>query len=270
MSTARSLATQASRIQPPISLTASRTLVAEDSGAHFFYNGVGDITLNFPDALPVGFYCRVSLASGGGRVLFNKNSRLSYGNASREALIFQWDVADVFLSADGGNPIFLPIYNLALPVLYAQNTAQETRSTTTLVAVAGLSAPLEVNAAYDVDIVVPYTSSVTTESLKLGVTLPNGAVPSLQIDIFVTNTSGTSNRTGHYWPTAALAASGTSGSASVVGQTLMAHVWGKVRTGATAGNLVVTAGARDTSGTVTIAANTASMSVSKVYDQGRT
>lgn len=269
MTSSRILAGLASKLTPPVALTANKTLVASDSGTHFFSNSASTFTLTFPDTLPLGFNVRVSNA-GTGAVLFNIGSRLSYGNGSRDALIFQWDVCDVVLSTDGGNPIFLQTYNLALPVLYAQNSAQETRATTTLTAMAGMSLPMEVNAAYDVDIVVPYTSSVTTESLKLGVNLPANAIPYLQIDIFVTNTSGTSNRTGHFWPTAALAASGTSGSASVVGQTLMAHIWGKVRTGATAGNLVVTAGARDTSGTVTIAANAASMSLSKVYDQGRT
>lgn len=269
MSTARNLAAQASRIDPPIELTANRTMSDDDSGKSFVYNGNAAIVLTFPLALSNGFKARISNA-GQGSVTFNYPGRVEFGNASRGGLIFQWDVADVECEAVGATPVFNAIYNLALPVLYAENTAAVTRSNTTLTAMQGMSLPLEVNAAYDVDIVVPYTSSVTTESLKLGVTLPNGAVPSLQIDIFVTNTSGTSNRTGHFWPTAALATSGTSGSASVVGQTLMAHVWGKVRTGATAGNLVVTAGARDTSGTVTIAANTASMSASKVYDQGRT
>jgi hypothetical protein len=244
-------------------------MVAADSGGHFFYNGTGTITLTFPDALPLGFNVRVSNA-GQGNVLFSIGSRLSYGNGSRDALIFQWDVCDIVLSTDGGNPIFLQTYNLALPVMYAENNAAVTRSSTTLTAMPGMSLPLEVNAAYDVDIVVPYTSSVTTESLKLGMSLPSGAVPNLQLDIFVSNTSGTSNRTGHFWPTAALAASGTSGASSVVGQTLLAHIWGKVRTGGTAGNISVLAGARDTSGTVTVAANAASMSLSKVYDQGRT
>jgi len=269
MSSSRDLADRASGLNPPIALTASRNVVPTDSGTHLFYNSPGTITLTFPDTLPIGFNVRVSNA-GQGSVLFALGSRLSYGNGSRDALIFQWDVCDIVLSTDNGNPIFLQTYNLALPVMYAENNSVVTRSNTTLTAMPGMALPLEVNACYDVDIVVPYTSSVTTESLKLGVTLPNGAVPSLQIDIFVTNTSGTSNRTGHFWPTAALAASGTSGSASVVGQTLMAHVWGKVRTGGTAGAMAVTAGARDTSGTVTIAANAASMSVSKVYDQGRT
>lgn len=269
MSSSRILASLAGKLTPPTPLTANKTLLASDSGTHFFFNSAATATLTFPDTLPVGFNVRISNA-GPGQVLFNIGTRLSYGNGSRDALIFQWDVCDVVLSTDNGNPIFLQTYNLALPVLYAENTAAVTRSTTTLTAMPGMSLPLEANAAYDVDVVVPYTSSVTTESLKLGVNVPTGAVPSLQIDIFVTNTSGTSNRTGHFWPTAALAASGTSGSASVVGQTLMAHIWGKVRTGATAGALSVTAGARDTSGTVSVAANAASMSVSKVYDQGRT
>lgn len=269
MSSSRDLADRASGLNPPIELTANRTMTDDDSGKSFVYNGTGAITLTFPLALSNGFKAHISNA-GTGSVVFSYPGRVAFGNASRGGLNFQWDVADVECEVISSTAVFNAIYNLALPVLFAQNTAQEARSNTTLTAMAGMSLPLEVNAAYDVDIVVPYTSSVTTESLKLGVTLPNGAVPSLQIDIFVTNTSGTSNRTGHFWPTAALAASGTSGSASVVGQTLMAHVWGKVRTGATAGNLIVTAGARDTSGTVTIAANAASMSVSKVYDQGRT
>lgn len=268
MTSSRDLANQANRLNPPAALTANRTLVPGDSGSHLFFNSASTITLTFPDTLPLGFNVRVSNA-GTGVVLFNLGSRLSYGNGSRNGLIFQWDVCDIVLSVDNGNPIFLQTYNLALPVLYGQNSVQETRSTTTLVAVAGLSLPMEANSAYDVDVTVPYTSSVTTESLKLGMTMPTGAIPGLQIDIFVTNTSGTSNRTGHFWPTAALAASGTSGSASVVGQTLMAHIWGKVRTGATAGPLVVTVGARDTSGTVTIPANSAYMSLSKCYDQGR-
>lgn len=256
------------KIQPPVALTESRTMTAADSGTHFFYNGLSAITLTFPAELPLGFKCRVSMASNG-QVLFDKGGRLSYGNASRDALTFQWDVVEIFLTTDNGAPVFLQTYNLGLPVSYAENNAALTRSTTALSAVPGLSLQMDANSSYDVDVVVPFTSSVTTESLKIGATMPAGAVPSLEVTIFNTNASGTT-RTGHFWPTAALAASGTSGASSVVGQTLMAHISGKVRVGATAGPLAITAGARDTSGTISVAANAAAMSLTKLYDQDRT
>lgn len=259
------------RVNVPITLTGNRTLTIADSGLHFFYNGSSTITLTFPDSLPSGFFCKVSLASATGRVNFSKGSRLSYGNASREALIFQWDVADVYLSTDNGNPIFLPVYNLALPVLYAENTAAESRNATTLSAIAGLSIPMEAGGAYEVRALIPYTCGVTTNSLRIGtLAWPAGATGQFEISIWNAASAGTAPRTNHYWTSSAAAVTGTSGSASVVGSTMLATVTGRIKLSTTAGSFSMTAGSQAATGAVSIAAGAASMSASKVFDQGRT
>lgn len=271
MTIARTLAGIATELNPPIALTASYTVLPTDSGSHFFYNGSGAITLTFPSTLPVGFFCRVSLASAAGQVLFDKGGRLSYGNASRDALLSQWDVVEIFLSTDNGNPIFLQTYNLGLPLLYAESSAALTRNATTMVAIPGISIPLETNAAYDIDMAVAFTSAITTNTLKVGFSaLPTGAKCQLQVDIFSTGSPGTSAAVRGLIMSSAAAVTGVNGSSAVVSTTLMARVTGRIRTAGTAGNLVPTLGSIATTGNVSVAAGDATLSVNKVYDQGRT
>ena len=258
------------RVNQTVALTTDRTLSLADSGTHFFYNGSGTITLSFPDTLPLGFSCRVSLASAAGKVVFNKGTRLSYGNASRDSLIFQWDVCDIVLGLDNGNPIFLQSYNLALPVLFAKSTADAVRNATTMVAIPGLSLPLEANAAYDINISVPFSSVITTNTLRIGLAaLPTGAAPAFEVSVWNAVTSGTAPRTNQMWTTSAMGVTGTAGTAAVVGQTMLATITGRIIT-STAGNLSVTCGSIAATGNVTVASGAASMSASKVFDQGRT
>lgn len=258
------------RVNAPVALTADKTITLADSGTHFFYNGTGTVTLSFPDTLPLGFSCRVSLASAVGKVVFNKGSRLSYGNASRDSLIFQWDVVDIVLGTDNGNPIFLQSYNLALPVLFTKSTADAVRNATTMVAIPGMSVPLEANSAYDVNISVPFSSVITTNTLRIGLSaLPTGAAPAFEVAVWNAVSAGTAPKTNQMWTTSAMAVTGTPGTAAVVGSTMLATVTGRIVTSA-AGNLAVTCGSIATTGNVTVASGAASMSVSKVFDQGRT
>lgn len=260
------------RINVPIPLTANRTMTAADSGMQFVYNGGSgaSITITFPSTLPDGFSCRISNA-GQGTVAFNLSGMTHFGNAGRSGLIFQWDVCDVNLYTDSGFKIANTIYNLALPVLYAENTAAETRNVTALSALAGLTIPMEAGGAYDVRILIPYTCGVTTNALRVGtLAWPAGATGALEVAIYNAQAAGTAPKTNHYWPTSALAVTGTPGTASVVGQTMLASIQGRIKLSTTAGNLAITVGALTTTGAVSIASGAASFSASKVFDLGRT
>lgn len=248
------------------------TLTAADSGNTFVFNGSAgtSVTITFPLTLPDGFTCKIENA-GTGTVAFVFTGFIHFGNAGRTGLAFQWDVADIALYTAAGNRIFDTTYNLALPVLYAENTAAETRNVATLSALAGLTIPLETVCAYDVNILIPYTCGVTTNALRVGMLAwPTGSTGQFEVAIWNAAAAGTAPKTNHFWPTSALAVTGTAGTASVVGSTMLASITGRIKTSTTAGNLAVAVGALTTTGAVSIAANAASMSVSKVYDQART
>lgn len=258
------------KINRTIELTADYTALSTDSATSFVYNGPSPITVTFPDALPVGFYCRVYQA-GLGTVAFSHPNRLQFGNASRVGTSFQWDVADIELFTIASTPIFMQIFNLALPVLYAKSTADAVRNSTTMTAITGLSIPLEINSAYDVNILVPFTSVITTNTLRIGLAaLPTGATCQFEVSVWNAVAAGTAPKTNHIWTTSALAVTGTGGTAAVVGSTMLASVTGRITTSTTAGNIAVTCGSIAATGNVTVASGAASMSVSKVFDQGRT
>lgn len=262
----------AKRIVIPEYLTANRTLTANDSGMTFVYNGGSgaSITITFPATLPDGFKCRVCNA-GLGIVAFDLSGMVHFGNAGRTGLIFQWDVADVEIYTALGNKIAQTTYNLALPVLYAENSASFTRNVVAMSAVPGMSLNMEKNAAYDVQILVNFTSAIITNSLKVGLlALPSGATCQLECTVWTSKTPGGTPNWSGIWTTSAEAVAGLSGNASVTGVTMIACIRGRVRTGATAGALALAAGALTTTGAQSVAIGGATMSLSKVYDQDRT
>lgn len=263
----------AKRVVVPEYLTANRTLTAADSGGTFIYNGgTGtSITITFPATLPDGFKCRIKNA-GLGTVAFDATGYgAHFGNASRIGLIFQWDVADIEIYTALATKIIDTVYNLALPVLYVENAASFTRNVTAMSAVPGMTLNLEKNAAYDVQILVQFTSANVMNSLKVGLlALPTGATCSLEAVIWTSATAGGTPNWSGIFTTSAQAVAGLAGNASATGVTMLASIRGRVRTGATAGSLAVAAGALSALGVQTVAAGAASMSVSKVYDQDRT
>lgn len=268
------IATDVKNLRPKLNrtveLTANYTVLATDAATSFVYNGGTPITLTFPDALPTGFYCRVYQA-GLGTVSFSYGTRIQFGNASRVGTSFQWDVADIELFVIASTPIFMQIFNLALPVLYAKSTADAVRNATTMTAITGLSIPLEINSAYDVNILVPFTSVIATNTLRIGLlALPTGATCQFEVSVWNAVAAGTAPKTNHIWTSSALAVTGTGGTAAVVGSTMLASVTGRIITSSTAGNIAVTCGSIAATGNVTVASGTATMSVSKVFDQGRT
>lgn len=186
-------------------------------------------------------------------------------------LNFQWDVADVDCEVLGSTAILNAIYNLALPVLYAESNAALTRNATTMSAIPGISIPLEINASYDIDLLVSFTSAITTNTLKLGFqALPTGAKCQLEGRFWNTATKGTAPVSNVLYTTSAQLVTGDGGTAAVTGVTMLGRIFGRIRTSSTAGLLVPTAGSLAATGNVSVAAGDATLSVSKVYDQGRT
>lgn len=262
----------AKRVVVPEYLTANRTLTAADSGGTFVYNGGAgsSITITMPSTLPDGFKCRICNA-GLGTVAFDLSTMVHFGNAGRTGLIFQWDVADVEIYTAVGNKIAQTTYNLALPVLYAENSAGFTRNVTAMSAVPGVSLNMEKNAAYDVQILVGFTSANIMNSLKVGLlALPTGATCQLECTVWTSKTPGGTPNWSGIWTTSAEAVAGLAGNASTLSVTMLATIRGRVRTGATPGALALAAGALGTTGVQTVAAGAASMGISKVYDQDRT
>lgn len=259
-----------SRINPSVSLTADRTMTDADSGKSFVYNGTGTITVTIPATVSVGFYCRIENASTG-QVLISAPATIQFGNASRTGLRFQWDVVEVEIKTISDTRIVDLIYNLALPVTYAENTAAVTRNVVAMSAIPGLTLGMEANSAYDVDIIVPFTSANATNSLKIGLlALPTGATCALEVTVWTSDTAGASSNWKGLLMSSARAVTGVAANASTLSVVMMARISGRIRTGAAEGQLAVAAGALNTAGVQTIAANAASMSLSKVYDQGRT
>lgn len=254
----------------PVELSADYTVQLSDANQSFSYNGTGTITVTFPATLPDGFKAKV-YNCGLGQVVFVAPSTVHFGNAQRLGLIFQWDVADIQLLTISSTRIFMTIYNLALPVLYGESNAALTRNVTAMSAIPGISIPLETNASYDIDLLVSFTSAITTNTLKLGfLALPSGAKCQLEGRFWNTATKGTAPVSNVLFTTSAQLVTGDGGTAAVTGVTMLGRIFGRIRTGATAGSLVPTAGALATTGNVSVAAGDATLSVSKVFDLGRT
>lgn len=259
-----------SKLQQTMELTGNRTMSDADSGISFIYNGSTPITLTFPDTLSLGFKCQINQAASG-TITFTHGTRIQFGNASRTGTLFQWDVCDVSTYLVSGVPVFNQTFNLALPVLYARSTADAVRNSTTMTAITGLSIPLEINSAYDINILVPFSSVIATNTLRIGLlALPTGATCQFEVAVWNAVAAGTAPKTNHFWTSSALAVTGTGGTAAVVGSTMLASVTGRIITSSTAGNIAVTCGSIATTGNVTVTSGTATMSVSKVFDQGRT
>lgn len=260
----------ARRVNPAIELTGSYTMSDADSGGSFIYNGSGSITVTFPASLSYGFCCKIE-NSGSGSVVFSAPSAVQFGNASRPSLIFQWDVVNVEIKLVAATRIIDLIYNLALPVLYAESSAALTRNTTAMTAIPALSIPLEANAAYDIDLIVSFTSAIITNTLKLGfAALGSGSKCAIEARVWNTLVVGTTPASHGLFMNSAQAVAGIAGTGSVLSTTLMARAFGRIRTGSSAFNLVATAGALTNTGNVSVAAGDATLSVSKVFDLGRT
>lgn len=258
------------KIVPPVEIFDSYTLTDADSGKHLVYNGNSSIILTFPGTLSEGFKVRISNA-GPGNVVFDKGGRLSFGNASRDSLTFQWDVVEVFITSIGGAPVFLQTYNLGLPVVYQYSNTAMTRNATAMVAIPGIAVPLDINAAYDIDLTVAFSSGITTNTLKLGLAaFPSGWTCALQGVVFNTNVQGTGPCVHKPMFTSSDAVAGVSGTSAVVSTNLLARITGRIFTGSTSGLLIPTCGSIATTGNVSVASGGANMSVMKVYDQGRT
>lgn len=270
LATLAMLANYVPLINPPTYLTASYTVTNADAGKTFVYNGSGTATLTFPNTLPDGFTCRVANA-GLGTFNFDASTYgAHFGNAQRTGLIFQWDVVDIEIYTALATKIFQTTYNLALPVLYGVNAAAFTRNVTALSSF-GISIPLEVGGAYDIDLIVTFASPITTNTLRLGLAaLPTGANCQLEGRVFNSNAGGTATAWHKSMISSAEAVAGCTANAAVVGALTIARITGRIIMGTTAGSLVPTAGALATTGAVTVAAGSATLSVSKVFDLGRT
>lgn len=154
---------------------------------------------------------------------------------------------------------------LAAGVLYAENTSDMSVNNTTRLALPGLALTLAANCVYDIQVFVPFTSVIASNTIRIAtLDWPDGMTGQFEATVWNTVTSGTAPKSHQLWTDSARSVTGLSGSASVVGSTMAASVSARVKMGPSPGVLAMAIAAFTNTGAVTVAANTASMTATKI------
>lgn len=260
------------KIQVPIymdtAVNNTYTCTLADAGKQFIWNGGSDLTFVVPDSLPDGFNIKISQFAAG-RVLINPGTKTYFANGTAPGLILpgqsaQLDVATVIA---GGNSVRILNVSLdqPLPTFYAANATAAVRNSTAFSAIPNMSLTMDANSVYDIDFKASFTSVITSNTIKLGLTaLPTGAQCQLEGVIYNTNMLGTSNTQRKTMLNSAEAVAGIAGSAmSSISGVFLAKIFGRIVTGSAGGPVAITMGAIAATGNVSVAAGAATLTAKK-------
>lgn len=244
-------------------LTSSYTLTLADHLKFIIVNSATAVTLTVPIGLPDGFSFWVQ-QNGVGNVAINPATRSGgmNSNAARVGPNFQFD--SCFCACAIGNTVVNAIFGVTLPTLQLSNTASQSRNTTTMTDLAGISFPLLAGAMYDVDLKVQFSTNNAAAALRLGLSaLPSGASCQMEGRVWNTNVAGASPYTNALLltPSSIIAA----GTASVSGAQQLGTIKGRIYMGGNSGTITAQASSINTTGLVAIAVGAANMVLTQVY-----
>jgi hypothetical protein len=242
-------------------LAGAHTFSDADHNKLALVDSITPVTLTFPATLTNGFSVTIWQV-GVGSINFELEGRVVRSNASRIATAFNGDTVKVTVTSAS---VFATEFATPLNTLYRSNTAALSYTTATAAAWTSTfpDLVLEAGGVYDIDYRVTFQASVSTASLKLGFAdAPGLTIVQLDWKVQQALDDVSAFRSGSILSNKTLAGSGSS---AVANTPLLAQMTGRVIVGVNAVTLAPQLGANGTTGTVSVAAGSATVTARKVY-----
>lgn len=246
--------------------TGNYTLTIADHMKLVMMDSASALTVTVPIGLPDGFSFWLQ-QNGTGGVTIDTNGRTGglggmTSNASRFFPSYPFDTCLCVVSR--GNTLINAVFLDPFATVISSNTASQSRNTTTMTNLAGMSYTLLPSCIYDVDFRVAFSTNNVAAALRLGLSaLPTGATCHLEGRVWNTNVAGTApvTQTLLLTPSSIIAA----GTASVSGAQQLGTITGKIYVGGNQGTLTPQVSSINTTGLVTIAVGAANMTLTPVF-----
>lgn len=242
-------------------LAGAYTFTSADHHKLALVDSATPVTFTFPAGLPNGFSVTVWQV-GAGSIVFELEGRVIRSNASRIATAFAGDTVKVTITSTS---VAATEFATPLNTLYSSNSAALSYTTATAASWASAfpSLVLEAGGVYDIDYRVIFQASVNTASLKLGFAdAPGLSIVQLDWKVQQTLDDVSAYRQGSILSNRTMAGSGAS---SVANTLMLARMTGRMIVGSAPVTLVPQLAANGTTGTVSVAAGSATVTARKVY-----